>query len=169
MTDSTPFTPPTRQAVAAVNRSLPNKVTGRLRTALEAMVWQAARRAKAAKIAGMTDHSLRAALRKSHVMAYLNRELEVLRGSEKPQNIARLCQIRDAANNMPAVNAVKTLEQLDVEARERPNAASPTPGVTIRIVNVTQSPLDTKVIDVTPQHELEPSLPASTEPIFRVS
>ena len=58
------------------------------------MVWQAKRRADAAKLAGMTDKSLRSALRKAHVMAYYNGELEVLRAGERPRNIHRLAEIR---------------------------------------------------------------------------
>ena len=53
------------------------------------MVWQAKRRADAAKLAGMTDKSLRSALRKAHVMAYYNGELEVLRaGNVRATSIA---------------------------------------------------------------------------------
>lgn len=47
---------PTRQAVAiAAGRSAPLKVTGRLKLAIETMVWSGARRADAAKIAGLSD------------------------------------------------------------------------------------------------------------------
>jgi hypothetical protein len=74
---------PSRQKLAARDRSLPLKVTGRLKVAIEAMVWQAASRKDAAAIAGMTDHSLRQALRRSHVMHHYLRECEVLRQSGK--------------------------------------------------------------------------------------
>jgi len=75
----------------------------------------------------------------------------VLRSGERPKNIHRLCEIRDAADNMPAVNAIKALEQIDAEAIGRPNAAAQTPGVVVRIINVTQPSTDAgKVIDVTP-------------------
>jgi hypothetical protein len=43
------YAPVTRQAIAARDRSLPGKVTGRLKRVLDAMVWEAAspRRARA--------------------------------------------------------------------------------------------------------------------------
>jgi hypothetical protein len=74
MTD-TPTTLPTRQAIGVKGRSAPGKVTGRLRIAIEAMVWKSARRHEAATEAGMTDHSLRAALKKPHVKAELLRRI----------------------------------------------------------------------------------------------
>jgi hypothetical protein len=142
MTDTTqPFTPPTaptRQALEAVNRSYPGKVTGRLRTALTAMVWQGARRAEAAKIGGMTDHSLRAALRKPHVKSWYLAELGVLRESERPKTFHRLCDLRDQDENKnAAVAAAKALEQISDEQTNRSGAPTPGPGVTIRILNVT--------------------------------
>lgn len=103
---------PTRQAIAAKDRSAPRKVTGRLKRALDIMVWVGEPRATAARSAGMTDDSLRSALTKPHVKAYYTQQLEVLRTSERSRNIHRLTEIRDAANNMPAVNAIKALEQI---------------------------------------------------------
>lgn len=167
MTD-TPFAPPTRQAVAAVDRSLPNKVTGRLRTALLDMVWKASHRDDAALANRMTVHGLREALKRPHVMAFYNRELEVLRASERPRNIHRLCEIRDAGNNMPAVNAVKALELLDSEAKERPNAAIASPGVTIRIFNVMQSDAGKHISPQPPQHDDELETVQRFDPVFRV-
>ena len=54
-------------------------------------------------------------------------------------NIHRLCEIRDAADNMPAVNAVKALEQMDAKAIARP-VGQQTPGIVLRILNVTSAP-----------------------------
>ena len=136
MTDSTD-TPPTRQALAVEGRSRRMQVTGRLRAALTAMVWQGARRAEAAKISGMTDHSLRAALRKPHVKAWYLAELGVLRESERPKTFHRLCDLRDQDENRnAAVAAAKALEQISDEQLLRPNATVISPGVTIRILNV---------------------------------
>ena len=56
-------------------------------------------------------------------------------------NIHRLVEIRDAADNIPAVQAIKTIEQLDAEAVARPMSNQATPGVTIIIQNeVTAEP-----------------------------
>jgi len=154
MTDTTqPFTPPTaptRQALEAVNRSYPGKVTGRLRAALLDMVWKGSRRDDAAKANNMSIHGLREALRKPHVKAFYLAELGVLRESERPKTFHRLCDLRDQDENKnAAVAAAKALEQISDEQMTRPNATVTSPGVIIRVL-VPQSPVDTKVMDVTP-------------------
>jgi len=74
----------------------------------------------------------------------------VLRSGERASNIHRLCEIRDAADNMPAVNAVKALEQMDAEAIARP-VGQPTPGIVLRILNVTSAPVGpSSFVSVTP-------------------
>ena len=149
MTDTTqPFAPPTvptRQALEAVNRSYPGKVTGRLRAALLDMVWKGSRRDDAAKANNMSIHGLREALRKSHVKQFYLDELGVLRESERPRTFHRLCELRDQNVNINgAVAAAKVLEA--ITDAEHPNAATvASPGVTIRIINQAQP-----VIDVTP-------------------
>jgi hypothetical protein len=147
-----PFTPPTaptRQALEAVNRSYPGKVTGRLRAALLDMVWKGSRRDDAAKANNMSIHGLREALRKSHVKQFYLAELGVLRESERPRTFHRLCDLRDQDENRnAAVAAARTLEQICDEQPSKPNM--PSPGVTIRILNVTQQPvqsIEAKVID----------------------
>lgn len=138
---------PTRQAVAVHERSAPGKVTGRLRVALEAMVWQGAHREQAAAIAGITDHGLRTALAKPHVKAWYLAQLDVLRTSARARNIHRLVAIRDAANNMPAVNAIKALEQIDDEARST-QAMQRAPGLQIVVIAAPQAlPAQTPVIE----------------------
>lgn len=61
---------PPRQALAVAGRSSRGRVTGKLRAAIEAMVWEGSCRPDAAKAAGLKDHSLREALRKPHVRAF---------------------------------------------------------------------------------------------------
>jgi hypothetical protein len=73
---------PTRQAAAIPGRSRRGAVTGKLKTALDLMVWENLKRKDAAAQAGLTDPSLRFAFRKPHVMAYYRAELAALR--EKP-------------------------------------------------------------------------------------
>jgi hypothetical protein len=94
---------------------------------------------EAAAIAGLHVLSIRNALTKPHVLAYYREQREVLRARESPANIHRLCEIRDAADNMPAVNAIRALEQIgDDQQTNRPN--TPSPGISIRIVNVSSPP-----------------------------
>jgi hypothetical protein len=137
MTDTTqPFAPPTaptRQALEAVNRSYPGKVTGRLRAALLDMVWKGSRRDDAAKANNMSIHGLREALRKPHVKQFYLAELGVLRESERPRTFHRLVELRDQNININgAVAAAKVLEQIsDIEVARPSN--TPSPGVTIVI------------------------------------
>jgi len=71
-------------------------------------------------------------------MAYYKAQCQVLRVSHSARNIHRLAEIRDADNNMPAVNAIKALELIGDEQTNTKQTTSP--GVTIRIVNVSATP-----------------------------
>jgi hypothetical protein len=62
----------------------------------------------------------------------------VLRSSERARNIHRLVAIRDAADNMPAVNAIKALEQIDDEARST-QAMQRAPGLQIVVIAAPQA------------------------------
>src|SRR5437763_1591725 len=112
MTDDTQL--PTRQAIAAKERSGKLTVSGKLKVAIDLMLYQGSCRTDSATAAGMTDHGLREAMKKPHVKAYYNAGLEVLRTSERARNISVLASIRDKAdsNQMARVAAVKALEQL---------------------------------------------------------
>ena len=121
------------------------------RKAIELMVWEGHHRDDAAKAAGMLPKSLYNALRKHHVRAYYLAQLEVLRTSERARNIHRLCEIRDAANNMPAVQAIKTLEALTDDMPAGGGGQQRTPGLVIQIVNAPQAPAAVRsVIDAAP-------------------
>jgi hypothetical protein len=55
----------------------------------------------------------------------------VLRTSEKARNVKRLCEIRDAANNMPAVQAIRALELIEEEQRSRGSSQQQAPGLVV--------------------------------------
>lgn len=135
----------TRQALAVEGRSVPLKVTGKLKNALMLMVWDGQDRKTAADGAGLADHSLREALRKPHVKRFYLDQIDVLRTSQRAKNIHRAMQIRDKADNMPAMHAIKFLEGIaddDADARK-----SQSPGVTI-IIEAAKREQDVRVIDV---------------------
>jgi hypothetical protein len=112
MTENLPAEP-TPQAIAAQDRSEPRRVTGKLKAAIDRLVWFGDKRADAATAAGMTDHGLRSALRKPHVLGYLRNELALLREGERPRSIHRLAELRDQDDNRAAaVKAIQVLEQL---------------------------------------------------------
>jgi hypothetical protein len=129
----------TRQALAAVERSAKGQVTGRLRTALLAMIWEGACRAVAAEAAGMTDHSLRAALKKPHVRQFYLSELDVLKTSERARNVLALVDVRDnSSNSMSRVQAARSLEQMSEEAETRPRGQHQVvPGLVVVIASAT--------------------------------
>jgi hypothetical protein len=110
-------------------------LTAAVRTAIDAMLYDRCTRAQACERAGFTERALYLALEKAEVAAYWNAGLQVLRAGERATNIHRLCDIRDAADNMPAVNAVKALEQMDTDAIARP-VGQASPGIVIRVLNV---------------------------------
>ena len=145
-------TQPTRQALEAVNRSAPRKVTGRLRTALVEMVWEGSRRADAAKAAGMTDHGLREALRKPHVKAWYLQELRVLRESERSRTFHRLTELRDQdTNRNAAVAAARTLEGITDTEEARPRTSYPQmPGLCINIITPASPMPRPPLVDVEP-------------------
>jgi hypothetical protein len=125
--------PPTHQSVAARDRSQPGKVTGKLRVAIEAMVWAALPRAEAAAHAGMTEHGLYKALRKPPVRAYYLSECEVLRTSGRARRIHRLEQIAEQDDNkQAAVNAIKALDYQE-DQQHAAAARSVSPGLVIVI------------------------------------
>jgi hypothetical protein len=137
MTETTlPTAFPARQAAAIPGRSARNKVTGKLKVALELMVWHGTKRADAAEQAGLADSSLRFALRKPHVLQHFNAELATLRNSLRARNLHRLDGIADSSRNgMARVASIKALEQIadDADQRQRPGSQQ-LPG--LQIVNV---------------------------------
>lgn len=146
--------PITRQAIAAKERSGKLTVTGKLKVALDEMLFKGSCRADAATFAGMTDHGLREAMKKPHVKAYYSSGLEILRTSERARNIFALAKVRDSSDNgMAIVSAAKALEQLADAAPPAGVGDRNRPGVVITIIQ--QAPRDSSepgaVIDVSPE------------------
>jgi hypothetical protein len=162
---TTDDTLPTRQAIAVKDRSRKGMVTGKLKIAIELMVWSAARRAEAAENAGLTDHSLRAALKKPHVLRFYQEELRVLRESVRAKNFHRLDDIAEKSPNaMAKVAAIKTMEQLsDQETATR--GSQTLPG--LQIVIVQGGHTEPAVVDVTPYPTAEIAYDDDDPTIFR--
>lgn len=148
---------PSRQELAAADRSAPRKVTGKLKVAIDAMVWAGSRRDEAAAQAGLSVHGLREALRKPHVKAYYLSLLEVLRTSERARNIHTLAEVRDQqTNQMARVQAVKALEQLE-DSPTSSSARMQSPGFVIVVQPQPAAParsVDTNAANIrTIEHE----------------
>jgi hypothetical protein len=140
---TTPQQFPTRQAAAIEGRSRRGAVTGKLKTALDLMVWDYLKRKEAAALAGLADSSLRFAFRKAHVMSYYRAELAALRENLRARNIHRLDTIADdSKNDMARVAAVKALEIITDQAEERRPAGGDVklPGLQIVIINGPDTP-----------------------------
>lgn len=152
--DMTDDITPTRQAIAAKNWSGKLTVSGKLKAAVDLMLYEGSCRADAAKAAGMTDHSLREAFKKPHVKAYYNAGLDVLRTSERAKNISALARIRDnSENGMAVVSAAKALEQLsETETAHRGHGLPTAPGLQIVIVQPGE-PVKPRIINVAPNKD----------------
>jgi hypothetical protein len=123
----------------ARNKTPKPRITPRVRSAIDAIVERGIAYNEAAAEVGLTTRAMRLAFEKPHVLSYLQQQLKVLRGAREPRNFHRLCSIADSDTNlMASVNAIRTLQMLGDEQTNRPSA--PSPGVTIRIVNVAQMP-----------------------------
>ncbi len=145
------------QKVAAKNRSEPRRITGKLRIAVEAMVWEGLKRKDAASKSAMTDHGLRSALRKPHVLAFYRRELAALREGERARNVHRLVELREQDENRnAAVKAIQVLEMTDPEIMRRAGEST-SPGIVIRIIEPAAQPLPLNPKTIVIEHEPTPS------------
>jgi hypothetical protein len=119
----------------ARNRYPPRRITRRVKRAIELIVHEAMAFDEAAREVNFSLRALRLAMNKPHVMAYYKAECEVFRDCRRARNYQRLAQIADDQNNMPAVNAIKTMMGLELEQTNN-KQTNASPGVTIRIVNI---------------------------------
>jgi hypothetical protein len=152
------------QAIKSANKR-PNRVdqpTPKIREAIKLMVWEGKPFDEAAASAGLTTRQMRLALEKPSVLALLKREKQVLRESVSARNILRLGEIRDAADNMPAIQAIRTLEGMGEDQDGGSQRASASPGVTIRIVNVLPAGHADVGQPVTIDHETPLTIPADS-------
>lgn len=125
-------------------------LTLKVRELIDQQVFQGKARAAAAAAAGLTENAAYQALRKPAVLAYWNQCLQVLRTGERARNIHRLVEIRDAANNMPAVNAIKTLEDITDVKRTETGQRVTAPGVMVVVGAPRERPaIDLDVIEIT--------------------
>jgi hypothetical protein len=126
--------PQSHQKRAVAGRSARLRVTGKLKTAIDYLVFNGSKTdlVAAAQHAGIAAQSIRSALMKPHVKAYYQQQIEVLRSGERARNVHRLIEIRDAADNMPAVQAIKALEGLEDQQLSRGSGPA-VPGLVVVI------------------------------------
>lgn len=108
------------------------RIRGRLKAALDMMVWEGVPWNEAAPKANFGVPAMRKALERAHVLAYLREQKQVFRTSASSQNISALVKLRDTAGNaMAQLGAIKVLEHIDES--ETPRGIGASPGVTIVI------------------------------------
>ena len=117
----------------ARNKTPTLRITRRIKQAIEYMIEHKSDYDVAARENGLTTRAMRLALERPHVRSYINAQLDVLRNARVFKNHFRLCDIADAEDNMPAVNAIKAMMQISDEQTNKTTHASP--GVTINIVH----------------------------------
>jgi hypothetical protein len=125
-----------RQALAAsADRRL--KIVGKLKSALDLMVWGAEDGRPlayddAARTANLTVRSMRRALERPHVRAYLRTQREVFRASISARVIFRLDELaHQNENRNAAVSASRAILQMEDEAETRRPSEPMTPGLII--------------------------------------
>jgi hypothetical protein len=164
---------PTPHQRRAIDRTAPGRVTGRLRKALEAMVWLGLQRKEAAKYAGLADHSLYQALRRSPVRRYYLEQCEVLRVSGRARRLHRLEQLAEQDRNVAgAVAAIRCAEDLGTAEHAPGRAVGPTSAGFVIVVPAAYLPKDRPTIDVTPEvqpPEPEPRPKPTVPPMLRAT
>lgn len=109
--------------------------TGRTKQALDLMVHEGLTDNEAAVKVGITITAIRIAIQKRGVRAYLSDQREVARAHACARNIHRAVQIRDAANNKPALDAIHFLEQTPESHQAGATSVQRAPGVTVIVVS----------------------------------
>jgi hypothetical protein len=132
----------------ARNKTPKPRITKGVKDAINAIVERGIAYNGAAAESGLTTRAMRLALERPHVLSYLQQQLKVLRDARGPRNFHRLCAIADAADNLPAVHAIRALELLSEETTA-PRSDTPTPGVVLNIISAAPRTIETKLIDAT--------------------
>lgn len=154
-----------QKAAAAVRKQKKTlTVTPRIRQAIEHMVHDGMDRRIAAETVGLTDHGLRTAMHKPHVLAYLNEQMEVLRTAARPRALRKMVDLLDAKTERIQFESAKYLDGMDrpshavgatqVNVQVTTNTKVETPGYVIDLSEYSRSaqPESGKQIDHLHQH-----------------
>jgi len=148
---------------AAIDRTKPRKVTGKLKRALDLMVfgkpdipralsWQ-----EAAREVSYRPSSMLKALDRDYVRRYLKQAKQVFRESASAQNISRAVELRDQDDNKTAaIQAIRYLDGIsEHDQAHTPGGQVVMPGVVVQVtVNAGPAPVDDiGIIEVNPAHE----------------
>jgi len=154
------------QQRAAAERSAPLRVSGKLKAALDDMVWNGTPWNEAAEKVNFRVRSMRMAMGKPHVLKYLRGQRGIVLAQSSGRNLHRLAALRDQDDNRAAaVQAARALEGLASEQFGAPSGRigggaragylidlsdDQKPGLTIVIHEPERAPAAGMTIDVTP-------------------
>jgi hypothetical protein len=111
------------------------------------------------------DRILRRHLHRPETIAFLRRERSRFRQAICASNEYHLAKVRSGENAMASVRACLALEQIEDGQVTKPTNTS-LPGVTVRIVNVVQSPpAEQPIVDVAPRRAELLSQPIEPVPV----
>jgi hypothetical protein len=105
----------------------------------------------AGKQHGVTAQMMRRWLGRAEAISFLRQERSRFRQSVCAANEAYLVAIRSGDNAMAAVRSIQVLEGLDEQGSMRRAGSEQTPGIVLKIVNVTQP---APIVDITPRPPL---------------
>ncbi|WP_246663292.1 hypothetical protein [Rhizobium sp. WL3] len=106
---------PAAQKAAAIVRKQEKEIvlTPKNKAAVELMVFDGLKRSEAAAAVGLTDHALRAALNKPHVLAYLNAQMDILRTSGRPRALHTMIDLLESKNDSTKFKAAEYLDGMN--------------------------------------------------------
>jgi hypothetical protein len=143
--------PPATRSINVVDaKGVSRKIQPQLKSALDKIVWQGMDPFEAAQSVGMNSRSMRKALERPHVLAYLQSQRAAFRASLQASNMHFARDIRENSENDAA--RVRCLQYIDGDKlHEAPPGRAPTPGVVVH-VNVGSRPalVDDTIIEVNP-------------------
>ena len=160
----------TTQQRAAIGKSKPNGVSGRLKAALDDMIEQGTPWEQAAVKSNLTVRAMRLALKRPAVIGYLREARRVWLSSATGQNLHALARVRDQdENKAAAVQAARSLEGLASEQFGGPGAiaigqapagyvidlSDAASGLSVRIVSPVPRRQGDDAIDVTPNEPVD--------------
>jgi|SRR5215468_3346948 len=107
----------TAQQGKQADKSPKNGIGGRLKAALDDMVWNGTKWDEAARKANLTTRSMRMSMQKPHVLRYIRAQRGVVLAQSSAKTFHRLAELRDQDENRnAAVAAARALEAMTNEA-----------------------------------------------------
>jgi hypothetical protein len=125
------------------------RVTGKLAQALSLIVFEGLKRKDAAEQVGLTEHAVYQALRKPHVAAWFNEQLQAMRTGARARALHRMIELSEQNDNFAAaVAATRPLLATDEQERAGLAGVDHRPG--LQIVIQTGPQAQPPIVDITP-------------------